>query len=238
MDYAKVLIIDTNIEMYEYSAGIWDSYDIKSHRVDNIELALAEMSVYKYHLIIIVECREQRQFVLDSIKLFQELTLAPLVIASTDPVDDDYVITGYDLGADEVWEIPERIEVAVAKGNAIIRRYLQLNKEIDRQSTLIVNKHIILSVAQRLVYVKWIKVELPKIEFDILTLLITHPGRVFTYDIIFDEIWGVDYSGRSRETLRNHIYKLRDGLKVDPTLPNYIKKHHGIGYSFTPQYDK
>lgn len=164
MDYAKVLIIDTNIELYEYSAGIWASYGIKSHRVDNIEQALEVLSVYKYHLIIIVECKEQRPLVLDSILLFRELTIAPIVIASTDPIDPEYRITGLDMGADEVWEMPEHIEVAVAKGNAIIRRYLQLSKEIDKQSTIIVNKQIILSTAQRLIYVKGIKVELPKIE--------------------------------------------------------------------------
>lgn len=62
MDYAKVLIVDTNIELYEYSAGIWAEYSIKTHRVDSIEQALEEVSVYKYHLVIIVECKEQRPY--------------------------------------------------------------------------------------------------------------------------------------------------------------------------------
>lgn len=236
--FAKVLIVDTNIGLYEYSAEIWASYGIKSHRVDDIEQALEELNIYKYHLIVIVECKEQRQLVLDSIKLFQELTFAPVVIASTDPIDPEYRIVGFDTGADEVWEMPKMIEEAVAKGNAIIRRYLQLNKEIDRQSTVIVNKHIILSTEQRLIYVKGVKVELTKHEFDILTLLITHPGKVFTYEYIYCEVWGDALTDTAKDILQKQVYKLREKLKVAPTLPNYIKTNLCVGYSFAPEYDK
>lgn len=196
MHYAKVLVVDTDIELYDSSLNLWAKYGIKSHRVDNIEQALEEVSIYKYHLIIIVECKEQRPLVLDSIQLIRELTIAPIVIASVDPIDPEYRIAGFDLGADEVWCMPRIIEEAVAKGNAIIRRYLNLFKEIDNRSTIIVNKHIILSTTQRLVYVKGNKVELTKIEFDILTLLITHPGKVFSHEQIFGEVWGDEYTGR------------------------------------------
>lgn len=236
MDYAKVLIIDTNIELYDYSVAIWANYGIKTHRVNSIEQSLEELSVCKYHLIVIVERKEKRPFVLDSIKLFQELTYSPIVIASTDLLDPEYCIAAYDLSADEVWEMPEHIEVAVAKGNAIIRRYLQLNKEIDRQSTLIVNKCVVLSTEQRLVYVKGNKVELTKTEFDILALLITRPGKVFASELILNAVWANEYSNDNK-VLRNHIYRLRDKLKVDATSPNYIMKHQGIGYSFTPVFD-
>lgn len=236
--YAKVLIVDTNIELHDYSAGIWADYSIKSNRVDNIEQALETVSVYKYHLIVIVECKEQRRYVLDSIQLFRELTQAPIVIASTDPIDSEYKIAGFDTGSDEVWEMPEDIKVAVAKGNAIIRRYLNLFKEIDNTSTVIVNKHVVLSVSKRLVFVKGIKIDLTKTEFDILTLLISHPGRVYSYDLIFGEVWGEDYAAYDKKVLRNQINKLRDKLRVEPTVPNYIKTHQGIGYSFTPEHDR
>lgn len=238
MDYAKVLIVDTNIELYEYSAGIWDKYGIKSHRADSIEQALEELSVYKYHLLVIVECKEQRQQVLNSIQLFRELTFVPIVIASTDPINPEYRITGFDMGADEVWEMPKHIEEAVAKGNAIIRRYTELNKKIIRQSTIIVNKQIVLSMAQRLVYIKGIKIELTRIGFDILTLLISHPSRVFTYEQIFRNVWGEEYAENSKDILWRHISKLRDMIQIDPSLPNFIKTNHGVGYSFNPEYDK
>lgn len=237
-DYAKVLIVDTDIELYEYSVGIWDQYGITSCRVDNIEQALREISLYKYHLIVIVECKEQRPLVLESIQLFRELTLASIVIASNDPLDPEYCITAYDLGADEVWGMPKIIEEAVAKGNAIIRRYLKLFKEIDTTSTIIANKHIIINEIKRLVYVKGNKVDLTRIEFDLLALLISHPGRVYTYEQIFSDVWGEEFAGNSKEVLRNQICKLRDKLKINSTLPNFIKTNQGIGYSFAPEYDR
>lgn len=118
MDCAKVLIVDTNIELCEYSAVIWAEYSIKSQRVDNIEQALETLSVYKHHLIVIVEFKEQRLLVLDSIKLLPKMTSAPIVIASTDPINPEHKIAGLDMGADEVWEVPEHIGVAVSTGNA------------------------------------------------------------------------------------------------------------------------
>lgn len=124
------------------------------------------------------------------------------------------VLTAYDFGADEVWEMPKRIEEAVAKGNAIIRRYLEFNKEIDRQSTFIVNKRVILSTEQRLVYIKGIRIELTKIEFDILALLMTHPGKVFTYEYIYCEVWGDALTDTAKDILHNQVYKLRE--KMEP----------------------
>lgn len=89
MDYAKVLIIDTNIGLYDYSTGIWAEYGIKSHHVDDIEKALEELSVYKYHLIVIVECKDQRPIVLDCIKLSSSFTCRGAATSS------DFLRSGY-----------------------------------------------------------------------------------------------------------------------------------------------
>jgi len=68
--------------------------------------------------------------------------------------------------------------------------------------------------------------------------LISQPGKVFTYEQIFREVWGEDYTETSREVLRTQIYKLRESLKIDSSLPNYIKTNLRVGYSFAPEYDK
>ena len=87
---------------------------------------------------------------------------------------------------------------------------------------------------QRLVYV-YIggqEIKLTAKEFDILALLITHPKRIFTYELIMELVWNEDYSYYSRKAVNNHVSNLRKKLKIIPGSPDYIKSVIGIGYKF------
>lgn len=124
-----VLITDINIELYDTSVPLWAEYGITSHRVDDIEQALIELSKNSYELVVIVENKALRPEVLKSIAYVTAFTEAPLVIASTDMIDAEYRIQAHDIGAGEVWEMPTTIQEAVAKGNALIRMHLNSKKK-------------------------------------------------------------------------------------------------------------
>ena len=85
---------------------------------------------------------------------------------------------------------------------------------------------------QRLVCIGEQVIELTAKEFDILALLITHPKRVFTYELIMELVWNEDYSYYSRKAVNNHISNLRKKLKITPDSPDYIKSVVGVGYKF------
>ena len=85
---------------------------------------------------------------------------------------------------------------------------------------------------QRLVYIGEQEIELTAKEFDILALLITHPKRVFTYELIMELVWNEDYSYYSRKAVNNHVSNLRRKLKTTQDSPNYIKSVVSIGYKF------
>jgi hypothetical protein len=86
----------------------------------------------------------------------------------------------------------------------------------------------------RLVSVHGQIIELTAKEFDILALLISHPRRVFTYEMIMDLVWKEDYTYYSRKAINNHVSNLRKKLKVAPDVPDYIKSVHSVGYKFMP----
>jgi DNA-binding response OmpR family regulator len=69
-------------------------------------------------------------------------------------------------------------------------------------------------------------------EFDILALLVTHPKRVFTFELIIDRVWHDNYSFYSRKAIINHVSNLRKKLKIQPGVPEYIHSVHGVGYKF------
>lgn len=85
---------------------------------------------------------------------------------------------------------------------------------------------------QRLVYIGEQEIKLTAKEFDILALLITHPKRVFTYELIMELVWNEDYSLYSRKAVNNHVSNLRRKLKVTQDSPGYIKSVVSVGYKF------
>lgn len=85
---------------------------------------------------------------------------------------------------------------------------------------------------QRLVCIGGQVIELTAKEFDILALLIAHPKRVFTYELIMELVWNEDYSLYSRKAVNNHVSNLRRKLKTTPGSPDYIKNVIGVGYKF------
>lgn len=69
-------------------------------------------------------------------------------------------------------------------------------------------------------------------EFDILALLITHPQRVFTYELIMELVWDEAAACYSRKAVSNHMSNLRKKLKITPDGLEYIKNIVGVGYKF------
>ena len=85
---------------------------------------------------------------------------------------------------------------------------------------------------QRMVCVRNQEIDLTAKEFDILSLLIMNPKRVFTYEMIIDIVWHEDCDYYSRKAINNQVSNLRKKLKVEPDVPDYIKSVHSVGYKF------
>lgn len=74
-------------------------------------------------------------------------------------------------------------------------------------------------------------VNLSKKEFELLYLLVENRGRVFSREILLEQIWGYDYYGETR-TVDVHIRNLRKKIEKDPDHPQYIVTVRGYGYKF------
>jgi two-component system alkaline phosphatase synthesis response regulator PhoP len=136
---------------------------------------------------------------------------------------EDYSqIAGFDSGADDYITKPIKPRVLVSRIKALLRRTdtVQANEEvvnigdikIDREKYLIVKSGV--------------EINLPKKEFELLSLLASKPGKVFTRETILERVWGGDVIVGDR-TIDVHIRKLREKLGDD-----YIKTVKGIGYRF------
>ena len=104
--------------------------------------------------------------------------------------------------------------------------------QADQPLTEIQEGDLYFCLEKRLVTVQSQVISLTVKEFDIFSLLIQHPGRVYSYEVILDLVWQEDYNYYSRKAVNNHISNLRRKIKVAPDVPDYVKSVYGIGYKF------
>ena len=102
----------------------------------------------------------------------------------------------------------------------------------DQSLTEIREGDLYFCLERRLVTVRSQVIPLTVKEFEIFSLLIQNPKRVFTYEVLIDLVWKEDYSYYSRKAVNNHISNLRRKIKVAPDVPDYVKSVYGVGYKF------
>ncbi len=166
---------------------------------------------------------------MDGIETCRRLREIPVfkntLIAFLTARNEDYSqIAGFDVGADDYITKPVKPRVLVSRINALFRRYE--NGAKDEKGTVLIAGDLKIDREQYLVYRGEEKFELPRKEFELLSLLASKPGKVFTRDEILDRVWGNDIVVGDR-TIDVHIRKIREKLGEEN-----IKTVKGIGYKF------
>lgn len=163
---------------------------------------------------------------MDGVEVCRELRKLPefrqTIITFLTARHEDYSqIAGFDAGADDYISKPIKPRLLVSKINSLLRR-------LQKENT---NKYIEvggikIDLNQRLIFMQDKKLSLPKKEFNLLCLLMSKPGRVFTRDEILNKVWGTETIVVDR-TIDVHIRKLRKKIGNDCFVT--LK---GVGYKF------
>jgi two-component system alkaline phosphatase synthesis response regulator PhoP len=136
---------------------------------------------------------------------------------------EDYSqIAGFDAGADDYITKPVKPRVLISKVKAILRR--KGGSAAEEQDIEVGN--ISIDRERYLIKKEGEEINLPKKEFELLSLLMGKPGRVYTREVIMNSIWGGEVVVGDR-TIDVHIRKLREKLGDE-----YIKTVKGVGYKF------
>lgn len=162
----------------------------------------------------------------DGVELCKELREIPefedtIIVFLTARGEDYSQIAGFEVGADDYITKPVRPRVLMARVKALLKRKSGTSDDQSiRFDGISINKD------KREVIVDGKSIHIPKIEFDILVLLATQAGKIFSRDDIYSRIWGNEVFVSDR-TLDVHIRKLREKIGS-----NYIKTIKGVGYGF------
>ena len=136
-------------------------------------------------------------------------------------------IEGLNLGADEYLVKPFSPRELTARVNALFRR-LNINK---CETKVYNNGDLEINYEQRIVKVRGVEISLTPNEFDIIHILSSNRGKVFTREQLIERIMGIDFQGFDR-TIDVHIKNIRKKIEEDSRNPKYIVTVTRIGYKF------
>lgn len=148
------------------------------------------------------------------------------IIMLTAKGDDVDKILGLEFGADDYMTKPFNTRELIARIKAILRRATK-----EYRTNKIEYNDLVISPVNRQVIYKGAQVEMTAKEFDLLTLLAAHPGRVYTRENLLEMIWGYQFFGDIR-TVDVHVRRIREKIEADPSSPKYIMTKWGVGYFF------
>jgi two-component system alkaline phosphatase synthesis response regulator PhoP len=224
----KILLVDDEKDILEFIGYNLKKEGFQLFTSKNGKEAVKTALEIKPHLILLDVMMPD----MDGIETCEELRkypeLAQTIIAFLTARGEDYSqIAGFEAGGDDYITKPIKPKVLISRIKALLKRYSNSNSpiselpksgksstglQIDKERFVVVNK------GQELF--------LPKKEFELLALLISKPGKVFTREEIFHKVWGDNIVVGDR-TIDVHIRKLREKIGNDS-----IKTIKGVGYKY------
>ncbi|MCB2178665.1 response regulator transcription factor [bacterium] len=152
-----------------------------------------------------------------------------MLTARRDEIDR---ITGLELGADDYVVKPFSPQELVSRVRAVLRRTGQASTPAT-ETQPITSGDLTISPLARTVTLTGESLNLTAKEFDLLSLLVTHPRQVFTRDQLLEQVWGESqYIDPSTVTV--HIRRLREKIEQDPSSPLHLLTVWGVGYKYEP----
>ena len=221
---AKILIVDDEKDILEFLKYNFKKEGYEIHCADNGVKGMEMALEIKPDLMILDIMMPE----MDGVELCTQLREIPefddtIIVFLTARSEDYSQIAGFEVGADDYITKPIKPKVLLARVKALLKRK---GKKTKKQDNIIDLGDFSINKDKRDVVINGESIHLPKIEFELLFLFASHPGRIYAREEIYSKIWGNDVIVSDR-TLDVHIRKLRE--KIGDSLIKTIK---GVGYGY------
>lgn len=229
MNNETILVVDDNREIVFSISELlkYEGYQIiKAY--DGME-ALEAVEHNKVDLILL-DVMMPRLNGLSALMKLREHHKIPVIILSAKTEESDKV-SGLTLGADDYISKPYNTAELIARVKAQLRRYNTWgNNAPQADSTRLVNGGLVLDKSQCIAIVDGQEVRLTAKEYQILLLLMEHPGQVFSSEQIYENVWQEQADYAVENTVMVHIRHIREKIEINAKNPRYVKVVWGIGY--------
>ena len=231
----KILVVDDEVALQETLAYSLkkEGYSIEVAGDGNVALEMARNS--KPNLVILdIMLPGKDGFEVCRI-LRQESNIPVLMLTARD--DEIDRVVGLEVGADDYLAKPFSMRELIARVKALLRRVRLTREELgnkaqeDNEPKLLTFGDLVIDMTRREVRLGEKVVPVKPKEYELLTFMGQHKGRVLTRELILERVWGWGFVGDSR-TVDVHIRWLREKIEPTPETPQRIITVRGAGYRF------
>jgi DNA-binding response OmpR family regulator len=222
----SILLVDDNKDIIDLL--------LPHFKKEQYEVTVAYDGLEAYNLfdpskfnIILLDIMMPKMDGLTLCKKIRQISSIPIIMITAKSEDED-VVMGIDVGADDYIVKPFSPRQVVAKVKALMRRLDMTNIE----NKIVIFDNLVINMDEYILKIDDEIIPLTKKEIEIIYLMANHPNRIYSREILLDTLWGSDYFGDVR-TVDTHIKRIRAKLQLNTNNYNWdIKTIWGVGYKF------
>ncbi|NLB26898.1 MAG: response regulator transcription factor [Bacteroidales bacterium] len=224
----KILLVDDEYDILEFISYNLEKEGYIVYTANNGADAITLAEKHLPNLILLDVMMPE----MDGISACEEIrkipSLSSTLIAFLTARGEDYSqIAGFEAGADDYITKPIRPKVLISRVKALLKRTAESSAALQSESQEILNiGNLLIDKERYLIRIGDKEMVLPRKEFELLSLLVSKPSKVFTREEIYSSVWGENVVVGDR-TIDVHIRKLRE--KIGSW---HIKTLKGVGYKF------
>ncbi len=222
----NILICDDEKEIADAIKIYLNNEGYLTYTAENGLQALELLEKQEIHLIIMDIMMPKMDGMTATMKI-RETKNIPIIMLSAKSENTDKIM-GLTFGADDYITKPFNPLELVARVKSQLRRYTSLGS-IEKKDTLVTSGGLIIDDEQKLVTVDCETVHLTPVQYQILLLLTTNAGKVYSIKEIYERVWN-DIAVNPENTVAVHIRKIREKIEINPKNPKYLKAVWGVGY--------
>lgn len=220
----SLLVIEDEVAILQFlRSSLKDSgWDVTEARTGRLGL---DYAVQRKPDAILLDLGLPDQDGLDVLKQLRKWTSAPVIIISARGQEKDK-IAGLDAGADDYLTKPFGVPELMARLRVALRHAERAGEDPEP-----VYEHAGLKVdlVARQVWLKKKEIHLTPLQYELLSVLVKHAGRVVKHEQLMKEVWGEDREV-TPESVRIFVHQLRHKIEPDPVRPRCLKTEPGVGY--------
>ena len=228
----EILVCDDEREIVDAIEIYLSQEKFLVHKAYNGEEALAVLKRNNVKLVIL----DIMMPVLDGIRTamkIREFSTVPIIFLSAKSEDADKIL-GLNIGADDYVTKPFNPLELIARVKSHLRRYTVLGSLNVDNNALYQVGGLVINDDTKEVFVDGVQIKMTPIEYSILLLLMRNPGKVFSINQIYENIWNEEAIGADN-TVAVHIRHIREKIEINPKDPRYLKVVWGVGYKIEKQ---
>lgn len=221
----RILVVDDEADIREILLFNLENAGFEVDSAASAEEALEILSTEHSLILLDVMMRGMSGYRMAEVLRKERKNMVPIIFLTAKNTEND-LLTGFSAGGDDYISKPFSVFEVIARVKAVLRRSSTPTEE--RKESSVVCGQITIDKSRKLVFAGENQVVLSKKEFEILSLLASNPGKLFSREKIIEELWK-DAPYVLDRTVDVHIARIRSKLGK---YKNHITNRSGYGYSF------